>query len=292
MFTHFILSYEGFIMQYKIVADSSSNIRSLSGVEFENVPLKIITKEKEYVDVDGLDLEGMVADLKAYKGTSGTSCPNVYDWMSAFGGAENVFAIAITSNLSGSCNAARQAAEQYMEENPGRKACVFDSLSAGPELRLIAEKIREGVQAEKAFEEIQAETEAYMKHTHLLFTLRSLNNLARNGRVSPAVAKLAGVLGIVIVGKASDEGTLQQMHKCRGEKRAIDTLYKEMKEHGYDGGRVRIGHNFNPEGAKVLEGIIRAEYPDADIQTELSMGLCLFYAEEGGLMVGYEDKEA
>jgi len=279
-------------MQYKIVADSSSNIRSLSGVEFENVPLKIITKEKEYVDVDGLDLEGMAADLKAYKGTSGTSCPNVYDWMSAFGDAENVFAVAITSNLSGSCNAARQAAEQYMEENPGRKVRVFDSLSAGPELRLIAEKIREGILAEKSFEDIQAETEAYMKHTHLLFTLRSLNNLARNGRVSSAVAKLAGVLGIVVVGKASDEGTLQQMHKCRGEKRAIDMLYKEMKNHGYDGGRVRISHNFNPEGAKVLESVIRAEYPDADIQIELSMGLCLFYAEEGGLLVGYEDKDA
>ena len=68
-----------------------------------------------------------------------------------------------------------------------------------------------------------------MTHTHLLFTLRSLENLARNGRVSPAVAKIAGVLGIVVVGKASDEGTLQQMHKCRGEKRAIDTLFKEMK---------------------------------------------------------------
>ena len=279
-------------MQFKIVADSSSNVRSMDGVSFANVPLKIITKEKEYVDDQTLDLAQMVEELKAYKGTSGTSCPNVVEWMEAFGDADAVFAIAITSNLSGSCNAARQAAEQYMEENPGRKAYVFDSLSAGPELRLIAEKIREGVQAEKAFEEIQAETEAYMKHTHLLFTLRSLNNLARNGRVSPAVAKLAGVLGIVIVGKASDEGTRQQMHKCRGEKRAIDTLYKEMKEHGYDGGKVRIGHNFNSEGAKVLEGVIRAEYPDADIQTELSMGLCLFYAEEGGLMVGYENKEA
>jgi len=277
-------------MQYKIVADSSSNVRSLFGVEFENVPLKIITKEKEYVDVDGLDLAGMAADLRAYKGTSGTSCPNVYDWMSSFGDAENVFAVAITSNLSGSCNAARQASEQYMEENPGRKACVFDSLSAGPELRLIVEKLREGVLAEKEFEVIQTETEAYMKHTHLLFTLRSLNNLARNGRVSPAVAKLAGVLGIVIVGKASEEGTLQQMHKCRGEKRAIDTLYKEMKAHGYEGGRVRIGHNFNLEGAKVLESAIREEYPDADIFIEQSMGLCLFYAEEGGLMVGYEDK--
>lgn len=276
-------------MQYKIVADSSSNIRTLDGVAFESVPLKIITKEKEYVDTPDLDLAQMVADLKAYKGTSGTSCPNMLEWMEAFGDAEGVFAIAITSNLSGSCNAAQQAAAEYMEAHPGRKVCVLDSLSAGPELRLIAEKVRAGIAAGLAFEEIEAQTREYMKHTHLLFTLRSLNNLARNGRVNPAVAKIAGVLGIVIVGKASDVGTLQQMHKCRGEKRAIDTLYKEMKEHGYAGGRVRIGHNMNLEGARELCGVIRSEFLEADISVEQSAGLCLFYAEEGGLMVGYED---
>ena len=276
-------------MQYKIVADSSSNIRAFDGIDFAGVPLKIITKEKEYVDTPDLDLEQMVTELKAYKDTSGTSCPNVFEWTEAFGDAEGVFAIAITSNLSGSCNAARQAAEDYMAANPGRKVCVVDSLSAGPEIRLIAERIREGVQAGRAFEEIEADTRAYMNHTHLLFTLRSLNNLARNGRVSPAVAKLAGVLGIVVVGKASDEGTLQQMHKCRGEKRAIETLYKEMKRHGYAGGKVRIGHNFNPAGAQQLCDMIHAEYPQADIEIELSAGLCMFYAEVGGLMVGYED---
>ena len=279
-------------MQYKIVADSSSNMRSLDGVGFANVPLKIITKEKEYVDDQTLDLAQMVEDLKAYKGTSGTSCPNVMEWLEAFGDADCVFAIAITSNLSGSCNAARQAAQEYMEDHPDRKVCVLDSLSAGPELRLIAEKIREGVLAQKSFEEIEAQTRAYMEHTHLLFTLQSLANLARNGRVSPAVAKIAGVLGIVIVGKASDVGTLQQMHKCRGEKRAIDTLYKEMKTHGYAGGKVRIGHNFNLDGAHQLRDIILAEFPAADIGIEQSTGLCLFYAEEGGLMIGYEDKDA
>ena len=84
--------------------------------------------------------------------------------LEAFGDAENVFAIAITSNLSGSCNAARQAADDYMKMYPGRKVCVLDSLSAGPELRLIAEKVREGILAEKAFEEIEAETRAYMEH--------------------------------------------------------------------------------------------------------------------------------
>ena len=276
-------------MQYKIVADSSSNIRTFDGVDFAGVPLKIITKEKEYIDTPDLDLEQMVADLKAYKGTSGTSCPNVFEWLESFGDADCVFAIAITSNLSGSCNAARQAAEEYMAANPGKKVCVFDSLSAGPELRLIAEKVRDGILAGKRFEEIETETRKYMEHTHLLFTLRSVENLARNGRVSPAVAKIAGVLGLVVVGKASDEGTLQQMHKCRGEKRAIETLYKEMKEHGYDGGKVRIGHNFNLAAAQQLESTIRAEYPQADVQIEMSAGLCMFYAEIGGMMVGYED---
>ena len=279
-------------MNYKIVADSSSDLLSLSGVPYEAVPLKIITKEREYVDDANLNVEEMVEDLRRQTAPTGTSCPNVYDWINAFGDAQMVFAITITSNLSGSYNACRQAAEMYMEENPGRKVCVLDSLSAGPELQLTVELLRDEILAGGDFEAIEAKAREYMQKTHLLFSLQSLANLARNGRVSPAVAKLAGVLGIVIVGKASDEGTLQQMHKCRGEKRAIDTLYKEMKEHGYDGGKVRIGHNFNPEGAKVLEGVIRAEYPDADIQTELSMGLCLFYAEEGGLMVGYEDKEA
>ena len=279
-------------MKFKIIADSSSDLLTLSGVPYESVPLKIITKEKEYVDDASLNVEEMVEELRRQTAPTGTSCPNVHDWMSAFGEAEQVFAITITSNLSGSYNACRQAAEMYMEENPGSKVCVLDSLSTGPEIRLTVEFLRDAIVAGEAFEAIEEKVRAYMLKTHLVFQLQSLANLARNGRVSPAVAKLAGVLGIVIVGKASDEGTLQQMHKCRGEKRAIDTLYKEMKEHGYDGGRVRIGHNFNPEGAKVLESVIRAEYPDADIQTELSMGLCLFYAEEGGLMVGYEDKGA
>lgn len=279
-------------MQYKITADSSANMRFFEGVDFANVPLKIITKEKEYVDDEHLDVAQMVADLKAYKGTSGTSCPNVYDWLEAFGDAENVFAITITSGLSGSYNAARQAAEEYMAAHPGRKVCVFDSLSAGPELRLIAEKTREGIAADKSFKEIEAQTREYMKHTHTLFALQSLNNLARNGRVNPAVAKIAGVLGIWVVGKASDVGTLQQEHKCRGEKRSVETVYSDMKAKGYAGGKVRMCNCLNDGVNKQLEALIRADYPQADIEIEQTTGLCSFYAEQGGMIIGYEDKDA
>ncbi len=279
-------------MQYKIAADSSANMRSFDGVAFANVPLKIITREREYVDDARLDVAQMVADLKAYKGTSSTSCPNMYDWLEAFGDAQHVFAITITSALSGSYNAAMQAAQEYTSAHPDRKVCVFDSLSAGPELRLIAEKTREGILSARSFEEIEASTRAYMTHTHTLFALRSLNNLARNGRVHHAVAKIAGVLGIWVVGKASDEGTLQQEHKCRGAKRSVETMVAEMKATGYAGGKVRISCCCNDDAARQLEALIRAEYPDADIACEETTALCSFYAEEGGMIVGYEDANA
>ena len=279
-------------MSYRIVADSSSNMFTLEGVDFSYAPLKIITKEKEYIDGPGLDVAQMVEDLTEYKGTSGSSCPNAHEWLEAFGDADDVFAIAISSNLSGSCNAARQAGEDYMDENPGRRVCVMDSLSAGPELRMIAEKVREGVQAGKSYDEIEAETRAYMSNIQTLFTLQSLNNLARNGRVNPAVAKLAGVLGICVVGKASDEGTLQQVHKCRGEKRAIEALYAEMKNMGYAGGKVYMSHCLNEGVANRLIAHVHAEYPEAFVFVEQTTALCSFYAEKDGLIVGFETAQA
>ena len=277
-------------MQYKIVTDSSSNMFGLDGVGFASAPLKIITKEKEYVDTPDLDVAQMVADLAAYKGTSGSSCPNMMEWLEAFGDADCVFAISITSGLSGSYNAANQAAQDYMDSHPERKACVIDSLSAGPELRLIAEHIRDRIAAGKSFEEAEASVREYQKDTRTLFTLQSLNNLARNGRVSPAVAKIAGVLGICVVGKASEIGTLEQMHKCRGEKRSLETMYAEMKNMGYTGGKLRISHCLNERAAEQLKAMTLAEFPQADVGIEPCTALCSFYAEKGGLIIGFEGK--
>ena len=273
---------------YKIVADSSSNMYSFGEIPFSYVPLKIITNAEEYTDCPELNLLDMVEEIKKTKGTSGTSCPNIQEWLDAFGDAENIFGITITSNLSGAYAAAMQAKADYLETHPGAKVHIFDSLSAGPELRLIAEKIRELLNAEKDFETIVKEITEYQKQTHLLFSLESLTNLSRNGRVSPAVAAIAGVLGIRVVGKASDEGTLEPLHKCRGENKALATIYKEMKSHGYCGGKLRIAHCFNPKAADAVKESVLLEYPDADVQIEPTTALCSFYAEAGGLMIGFE----
>lgn len=275
-------------MNYKIVSDSSSNLLSVAGTNFASVPLKIVTAEKEYVDDATLDTAAMLADLAAYSGKSGTSCPNVGEWVDSFGDAEAVFGIAITSNLSGSYNALVQAKEVYEEQYPGRKVCTLDSLSTGPEMALVVEKLKELIDQGLSFEEVEAQIREYMKKTHLMFMLESVDNLAKNGRVSPLVAKAVGFLNIRIVGKASDVGTLQQLHKCRGEKKGLETLLQEMKAHGFQGGKVRIAHCCNPTCAQNMENMVRATFPNIESTIIPMTGLCSFYAENGSIMVGFE----
>ena len=275
-------------MKYRIVADSSSNIYELEGVDYSYASLKIVAGNNTYIDEKDMNLDEMIAGLKAHQGPSRTSCPNVADWLNAFGDADVVIATTITSNLSGAYNAAVLAKNQYEEEHPGAKVYIKDSLSTGPEMQLQIEKMKEDILAGMSFEEICADIDEYCKKTHLAFSLESLENLAKNGRVNPLVAKAAGVLGVRVVGKASDEGTLQQLHKCRGEKKAVVTMYNVMKEHGFAGGKVRMAHIYNEGIADALEKLIRADYPDADIKRLQCGGLCTFYAEVGGMLVGYE----
>ena len=205
-------------MSIKIVSDSSSNVFALEGVNYVTVPMKVITGEKEYVDTPELDVEGMVNDLKVYKGKSGSSCPNVQEWLDAFGDEDDILGITISRNLSGSYNSAQQAAAYIRENNPGRRVYIFDSLTAGPQQIMAVEKMKELILAGADFDTIVEKTNDYLLHSHILFCLESMNNLARNGRVNPAVAKIAGVLGIRACGDAPG-GVTKPVHKPRGEKK-------------------------------------------------------------------------
>ncbi len=275
-------------MDRVIAADSSADLLSLPGVRFASVPLKIVTAEREYKDDGALDVDAMVRELAAYRGRSGSSCPNVQDWLDAFGGAAEVFAVTITSALSGAWASAVQAGEEYKRLRPGARVHILDSLSTGPEMQLMVEKLRALTMEGAGFDETAAAVEDYRRHTHLLFCLESMKNLARNGRTSPAAAALAGVLGIRVVGAASREGTLELLHKSRGRRAALDTLARTMRERGYAGGSVRIAHCQNREGADALRSMLLDSWPEADIRLTPTRGLCSFYAESGGLMVGFE----
>ena len=272
----------------KIVTDSASDLLALSHIPFASVPMKIITDKKEYVDNDRLSVERMVAELKAYNGRSSTACPNTGEWLNAFGDAEEIYCVTITGTLSGSYNSALSAKEIYENEHPERKVFVLNSLSAAAEIRLALERLEELILSGLAFEDVCKAITAYNQKTGLVFMLASMHNFANNGRVSPMVAKFAGLMGIRVVGKASAKGDLEPTDKCKGQPKALSTMVKRMIDNGYNGGRVLIAHCFNQEGATALKQLIKQSFPTARITVYPCRGLCSFYAERGGLMIGFE----
>ena len=275
-------------MRYQIVSDSSSNIFHIEGVNYTTVPLKIVAGQKEYVDNPALDVRGMVDELKAYKGKSGSSCPNAQEWLEAFGDAEMVFGVTISRNLSGSYNAAQQAAQDFAEEHPDAKIHIFDTLSTGPEMAMVTEKIVELLNRGLSFEEIVAGVREYQNHCHILFCLESMNNLARNGRVSPTVAKIASVLGIRACGDAQN-GQIVPSQKPRGQKKATETLASMIRERGFTNGSwLRIAHCFGETQAQLLIDALKKDFPNARYTIEPTGALCSFYAEEGGLIIAME----
>ena len=270
----------------KIVSDSSINITKLNGADFAYASLKIITADKEYTDNAELDVNDMVNTLYHYSGKSSTSCPNVNDWLWAFGDAESIVCFTMTSALSGTHNAACQAKAAYEAANPGRRVLIVDSLSTGPEMALMAEKCRELISLGKTLEEIEKALSTYK--TELLFILESMKNLANNGRISKIAATAAGVLGVRAIGRASEKGTLEMLSKHRGAAKALQALVEHTKSLGYKGEKLRIAHCQNEAFAKSFAAKIRADFPDAQITIEECRALCSFYAEKGGMLVGFE----
>ena len=272
----------------RIVSDSSADMLKLDGADFRSVPMSISTSERTFTDDELLNTGELLDYMEKYNGRSFTACPGTQAWLDAFEGADVIYVVTLTSALSGTYNSALVAADMYMEEHPGAKIHVFDSLTTGPEMRLIVEKIAEFDKAGKSFEDIVMLIEAYKKQTGIFFSFRSLHNLAQNGRVKKLAAAAVGVLGLRIVGTGSPEGTLEVNAKRKGDNHAAAEIFHQLEERHYNGGRIRICHTDNEELARKYIHIIKKRWPDCDVKAYPSRGLITYYAERGGIILAAE----
>ena len=280
-------------MKYGIVVDSGCDLKELhldsfKEIDFTRVALKLDIGDKEFVDEPNLNIEEFMKEMYSYKGKTGSAAPSPNDWIEAFEKSEIVFAITITGSLSGSYASVKTAVDLFKELHPNHKIHLIDSKSTGPEMTLLVKKLKELMSEELSFEEIVTKIDSYSSNTNLLFILKSLDNLVKNGRVGKLTASMAGILGIKLLGAASNEGTLELLHKCRGKLAAYDKAVREMTERNYQGGPVVISHCFAPDIANYVAEAIRTSYPMAQITIMPTSGLCSYYAEEGGILIGFE----
>ena len=282
-------------MSWAIVADSSCNLRGFTPQAPDTVyavaPLKVLVGSQEYVDNEQLDVSALNRAVAAESTASSSACPSAGEWAERFRLADNVIVVTISANLSGSYEAAVIAKGLVEEEGP-RNIHIVNSRAAGGKLEYLVTVLDRYLTTNPTFEGACAFIDQAEEASQVLFSLSSYDNLTKSGRMPKAAGLIANKLSIRILGIASSEGTIKIVAPTRGSKKTVAKIVSAMKSDGYQGGLVFIDHVENEKGAQELADKIHETGPSAEIQILRCGGLCSYYAEQSGLIIGYGRTDA
>ena len=278
-------------MTWRIVTDSSCD--ALPALEwpqdttYGRVPFVFRVGQSEFIDDNHLDLHRLLDEMEHCPDASHSACPAPGLWEEEFEKADQVLALTISANLSGSYESAVAAREMTLEKHPGKHISIFNSLSTGPVLNMAVEKALSLIKEGLSFDAITTAMADFIRERHTIFALCSFNNLVKNGRVSRLAGLIAGKLGIWGIGAGDHDGKIEMVAKVRGKKKISQIITDNMKQNHFNGGRVVISHCLNPEFASQLRDDITRIWNNARVILTETGGLCSFYAERNGLIVAY-----
>lgn len=281
-------------MTYNIVCDSSCDLQPTvlqpDRIRLEVIPLRIAVGEQEFLDNAELNIPMLLAEMAAEKSASGTACPSPAAFARAFETADCSICFTISSNLSGTYNAAVMGRNMVLEEHPEKKVCVIDSKSTSGAMVLLTRRAQALLEAEENpdFDAVCDQLRTYQASLRTVFTLECFDNLIKNGRMRPLVGNLLHTLGIHVIADATPQGTIHVCGKARGEAKTYQTIVEHMRDSkDCTGVEVVLSHCENLTGALRLKELMLKELPVKDVTILSCRGLTSFYAMENGLIVGY-----
>ena len=213
-------------MSWAIIADSSCNLRDYTpqapDTLYAYAPLKINVGGTEFADDADLDVAELNRLVAEEKSASSSACPSAGEWAELFRSAENVIAITISANLSGSYEAASMARDLVQEEG-GHRIHLVNSRAAGGKLEMLVILLDRylTVHPEATFAEACAYIDGIEQCSTVLFSLSSYENLTKSGRMPKMAGILANKLSIRVLGTASEEGTIKIVAPTRGQKKMV-----------------------------------------------------------------------
>lgn len=279
-------------MKYKIVGDSSCDV-SKEMEEKMNIsiaPLSFTLDGEEFIDDETLDLDRYLNKIANSPNVPKSACPSIQDYLSRFEGDHDcVFGVTISSELSGSYNSAMNAKALYLEENPTKKAHIFNSYGASSVEVLAALKIEELASQGEDFESIVEKVEAFIDDSKVMFVLDKIDTLEKNGRLTGMKAKIVKALNLKLILKANQKGEIDMVTKARGIKKALKKMVQEMDSIGNitDEKTFVITHCNALERAKVVKAYAEEMYNFKEIHIIKMRGLSSTYSNDGGIIIGF-----
>ena len=277
-------------MSYKILIDSCGEFLEQWKTDdrFESVPLVLTVGGENIVDDETFDQAEFLKKVAACEECPKSACPSPERYMKAFEcDAERIYAITLSSELSGSYNSAVLGKNLLLEEHPEKKIYVFNSRSASVGETLIAMKIEECEKAGLAFDEVVRTVEEYISGQNTFFVLEKLDTLRKNGRLSGVKALVATALKIKPVMGSTDEGTICQLDQARGMNKALVKMMEHIVSKTSEGEKkaLAICHCNCPERAEMFKEAIAEKMNPAQIIVLNTAGVSTMYANAGGIIV-------
>lgn len=277
-------------MSYKIVVDSCGELtpEQKADPHFASAALELDVDDYHVVDDESFDQAEFLRQVKASPNCPKSTCPSPERYMTAFQGeAENVYAVTLSSQLSGSYNSAELGKKLYLEENEEKNIHVFDSKSASIGQTLIAMKIQECEEAGMEFQQVIQEVDRFIETQNTFFVLETLDTLRKNGRLSNLKAFVAGALNIKPVMGSTPEGSICQLSQARGMNKALEKMVQEVVARTANSAEriLAISHCNCPQRAKLVKEKLEKAAQFKDILVLNTAGVSSLYAGDGGVII-------
>ncbi|OPJ64958.1 DegV family protein [Clostridium chromiireducens] len=215
-----------------LITDSASDLNTdfAQKNNIKIIPFKIIFSDREYDD--GIDITPTMLYESLPREIPTTSLPSVEKFTAALEevkskGFTHAIIITISSNLSGSYNSARLAADNVSDI----KTFVFDSMtltmSEGAMVIQTANLIKEG----KSFDYIINKLPVFRDKIDVFFTIDTLEYLIKGGRIGKVSGTIADALNLKPIITVGSDGIYHTVCKARGIKQCISRLTSLLSEH-------------------------------------------------------------
>lgn len=277
-------------MEYRIIVDSCGELTDemkKSG-KFESASLTMEVDGVQIIDDETFDQADFLKRVAASPECPKSSCPSPERYMELYHcEAEHVYAVTLSSELSGSYNSAELGKKLYEEEYGEKQIHVFNSRSASVGETLIGLKIQECEEKGMSFEEVVSCVDTYIEEQHTYFVLENLDTLRKNGRLSGIKSLVATALNIKPVMGSTPVGSICQLGQGRGMKKALvkmadhvalDAIRPEEKI-------LAIAHCNCPERAAEMERLLRDRLKFKNCFIVDTAGISSMYANDGGIIV-------
>jgi DegV family protein with EDD domain len=235
------------------------------------VPLYVRFGDESFRDYVELGPADFYARLSSSPVVPTTSQPTPGDFQAAYeelGEYERVYSLHIGGTFSGTVESARTAAAEF-----GDRIRVVDTETASAAVAMLGLAIQRRLERGTTDEEVEELVRRHRRESQLIFTLDTLDYLARGGRIGRAAA-WAGELMRVKPILTIRGGEVIPVKRVRGNQRAFQEFITAFESGSSDGPslRVAIADANAPDRTEALRELVQRTRPQAQLELVTTLG--------------------